>query len=181
MQPIQETLEFRTAFTSTSQNNAQVVLFNLDTYASQFDTYASSYLIGHRYVLENFQVTCSLTNTLAVAPLPAVSPIMSTSEANAVISQVLSNYPKLSLDIFTANSRDSLGYLRKSECWLQNPGSTFFYNLMYPYTSLGDIRLLDRKNSFAVAIRDLGYGLLKGSDYLTVEAAVSTQITFEAL
>lgn len=181
LEPLEETLEFRVVLNSSNANNAQVPLFDLSTYSAQYDQYASSYFITQAYTLENFDCSLNLANSLAVAPIAQVSPIMSLSEANAAVSQVLANYPKLSLDIYYNNLRDSLGFIRRAEAWLQNIGSPSIFNLLYPYNSLKDMRILDRKNAVNVAIRDLGYGLLKGSDYLTIKCSISAKITFQGL
>lgn len=181
LEPLEETLEYRLVLNSSTANNQQIPLFDLNTYASQYDTYVGNYFVTHAYTLENFDVSLNLQNSLAIAPIPRVSPIMSLSESNAVVSEVLANHPKLSIDIFYNNLRDSLGFIRRSEVWLQNIGSPSIFNLLYPYNSLKDMRILDRKNQVNLALRDLGYGLLKGSDYLSVKCSISAKISFQHL
>lgn len=136
-------------------------------------TFSPNEMVG--VYLESFFCNMSL-RSFALGRFPDFDGDETEAEKLAKFTLAENQSQKLGMRILTKKN-DSIVWKERAEVILVNRGRKDYFDLLNPYLSQGGVRLLEVNDSIAVELIDYGDGLLKGGDFIEIEAGVRVDVS----
>ena len=157
------------------QNRTKVLLLDMSTWLQKLQAEFPGVKLKLNTRLEQLDLTYSLPG-LAEAPFPAMGDLDTRAERSTALLQQWRTYASIGLRLLIS---------QKGNFWrtagtlpLQNHGAENWQPLLQPFlTTTNEIFLLSNQARLSVEIIDLGSGLLRSGDRLTIRGGFLVEVT----
>lgn len=172
---IKSTGTFKKVVNSTTPNTTTQMLFDFSSLTNTYNNYATSNIVTYYITLETLEATINLQNSLLPSPVPDTSPLDSFAQRQGKITEIENHNQRIRLDLLL-DTNDGNGLLKKSGVFLLNYQCEYYQPLLRPYLTLNNVRLMNSTDKLGYTLTDVGFGKVKGGDYIYIEGSWSLEV-----
>lgn len=159
---------------TAAHNNIKVTLLDMGLWVNNLKAEFPGINLNISAKLEQLDLTYSLPG-LTECPFPPLGDLETRAERSTALLKQWRDYPSLGLGIFTSQK---LFWVKAGVLPLQNHAMENWQPLLVPFlTTASEVFLLGKNTRIAIEVIDLGHGLLKNNDRLTIRGGFTVNVT----